>query len=312
MKKKSCIFCDIINRKAEGRIVYEDKLVIAFHDAFPLNPGHILVVPKIHAKDISEVDQQTFRRMAAVTQDLATYLSGDESLSCTGINLFMANGRDAGQEIMHAHLHLIPRKSGDGLRFTRIKISDKSCAIKPVKLNTDRLLLRPFTLSDAADVQRLAGDYDIASTTSTIPHPYPDGAAEEWIKSHRKNLKEAKAVNFAIVKHDDNSLIGSIGLNLKQLDQQAELGYWIGKPYWGSGYATEAAHALLNFGFTSLGLNRIHARHITRNPASGRILEKLGMTKEGVLRQATRKWDVFEDLAVYGLLREEYITDSKE
>jgi len=265
-----------------------------------------LVVPKVHARDISEVDPQTFARMATVAQDLATSLPADASLKCTGINLLMANGRDAGQEIMHAHLHVIPRTNGDGLRFTRVKVPDKSYAIKPVTLRTERLTLRPFVLSDAPDVQRLAGDYDIASTTS-IPHPYPDGVAEEWIRSHRSNLAGGKAVNFAIVRHDDSALIGSIGLlNMKQRDLQAELGCWIGKPFWGSGYATEATRAILRYGFESLGLNRIQACHMTRNPVSGRIFEKLGMTKEGVLRQAIRKFDAFEDLAVYGLLRTEY------
>lgn len=308
MGKHKCIFCEIINGKADGSIVYEDELVMAFHDAFPLNPGHILVVPKVHAKDIREVDQHTFARMAAVAQSLAAECSVDASLECTGVNLLMANGNGAGQEIMHAHLHVIPRKADDGLRFTRVKIPDKSCAIKPVTLRTERLLLRPFTQSDASDVQRLAGEFDIASTLNTVPHPYPDRAAEEWIKSHRKNLQEAKAINLAIIKHDDNTLIGSIGLlNMEQKDQQAELGCWIGKPYWGSGYATEAAHALISYGFSTLGLNRVHACHMTRNPASGKICEKLGMTKEGVLRQSLKKWDAFEDMVVYGLLRSEYI-----
>jgi len=326
MTKNACIFCDIINRKAAGSIVYEDELVIAFHDAFPLNPGHILVVPKVHAKDIAEIDEKSLWRMSSVAQDLAKSLLGVASLACTGVNLLMANGSSAGQEVMHAHLHVIPRRDGDGIRVSgpgKVKampreqmnhyaahIHDmfaKKSISEQVVLRTDRLLLRPFTLSDADDVQRLAGDYDIASTTSTIPHPYPDGVAEEWIRSHRSNLAGGKAVNFAIVRHDDSALIGSIGLlNMKQRDLQAELGCWIGKPFWGAGYATEATRAVLRYGFESLGLNRIQACHMTRNHASGRIFEKLGMTKEGVLRQAIRKFDAFEDSAVYGLLRTEY------
>lgn len=312
MKKKKCIFCEIINGKAEGSIVYEDELVMAFLDAFPLNPGHLLVVSKAHAKDIAVVDQHTFARMAAVAQNLATALIEKKLSKCAGVNLFMANSKAAGQEIMHAHLHVIPRKNGDGIRFARMVIPDKSYAIKPVTLRTERLVLRPFTLSDAPDVQHLAGEYDIASTTS-IPHPYPDGVADEWIRSHRKNLQEAKAVNLAIIKHDDNALIGSIGLlNIKLRGQQAELGCWIGKPYWKAGFATEATRAVIRYGFETLGLNRISGCHMTRNPASGRIFEKLGMKKEGILRQATRKWGKFEDIAVYGLLRSEFMEHNEK
>lgn len=325
MEKHKCIFCEIINGKADGSIVYEDELVMAFHDAFPLNPGHILVVPKVHAKDIREVDEMSLWRMSSVAQDLAESLPGLASLECTGVNLLMANGSSAGQDVMHAHLHVIPRRNGDGIRLCgsgkvkampREQMNHYAKQIhdafamgsigKQVELRTGRLLLRPFTLSDVNDVQRLAGEYDIASTTN-IPHPYPDGLSEEWIRSHRRGFAEGKAFNFAIVRYDDNVLIGSIALlNLKLGDLQAELGCWIGKPFWGCGYATEATREVMSYGFKMLGMNRIQAYHMTRNPASGRIFEKLGMTKEGVLRQAIRKFDVFEDLAVYGLLRTEY------
>ena len=91
-------------------------------------------------------------------------------------------------------------------------------------------------------------------------------------------------------------------------NNSAELGYWIGKPYWNSGYATEASRAVLKYGFEVLGLNRIHASHFRRNPASGRIMEKIGMKYEGCLRQHFKKWGKFEDLETYGILRSEYAT----
>ena len=82
----------------------------------------------------------------------------------------------------------------------------------------------------------------------------------------------------------------------------AELGYWVRESHWGRGYATEAGREILDFGFASLKLHRIHARHLVRNPASGRVLQKLGMRREGIHRHAVRKWDVFEDVAQYAAL----------
>jgi RimJ/RimL family protein N-acetyltransferase len=86
----------------------------------------------------------------------------------------------------------------------------------------------------------------------------------------------------------------------------AEMGYWIGKPFWNHGYCTEAAKRLVRFGFEALQLNRILARHLSRNPASGRVMEKIGMQYEGCLRQHIKKWGVFEDLKIYAILKETY------
>jgi len=178
-------------------------------------------------------------------------------------------------------------------------------------IETERLVLRSFTLADAPDVQRLAGDRDIASTTLNIPHPYEDGMAEQWIGKHQEKYEEGELV-FAIVLRSDQSLIGAIGLNVNQQHDNAELGYWIGKPYWNQGYCTEAAEAVVRYGFEVLGLNRIHASHLKRNPASGRVMQKIGMTNEGCLRQHVKKWRVFEDVEKYGLLKSDFVTRMNE
>jgi RimJ/RimL family protein N-acetyltransferase len=173
-------------------------------------------------------------------------------------------------------------------------------------LETKRLILRPFKISDGWDVQRLAGDRDIASTTLNMPHPYEDGIAEKWIGGHREKFEKGLEATFAVVLREGNQLIGSISLmNLNQPHAKAEMGYWIGKPYWNHGFCTEAAKALLVYGFNSLKLNRIYALHFTRNPASGRVMQKIGMHHEGTLRQDIKKKDQFEDLEVYGILRSE-------
>jgi RimJ/RimL family protein N-acetyltransferase len=173
-------------------------------------------------------------------------------------------------------------------------------------LNTERLVLRPFTLADAADVQRLAGDRAIASTTLNIPHPYEDGMAEEWIGTHQEEFEGGKSATFAIARAQDAALLGAISVAIRQQHRHAELGYWVGKPYWGNGYCTEAARAVLDYGFRVLDLNRIYARHLARNPASGRVMIKAGMQYEGCMRQHVLKWDVFEDVKFYGILRCEY------
>lgn len=174
-------------------------------------------------------------------------------------------------------------------------------------LHTERLILRPFTPSDAADVQRLAGDRAIAATTGgNIPHPYEDGMAEQWIAGHAERFRNAEAVEFAISKRAEDALVGAVGLQLHMAALRAELGYWIGKPYWGQGYATEAARAVVEYGFDVLGLNRIHACHFGSNPASGSVMEKIGMTYEGCRRQHFCKWGVFEDCLDYAILRSKY------
>jgi RimJ/RimL family protein N-acetyltransferase len=99
---------------------------------------------------------------------------------------------------------------------------------------------------------------------------------------------------------------GALTLRIDRRHSRAELGYWIGKPYWGQGFATEATSAALRFGFGDLHLNRIFANHFTRNPASGRVLQKLGMKHEGIRRQHSRRWGEFLDSHSYGILRHEW------
>jgi RimJ/RimL family protein N-acetyltransferase len=173
-------------------------------------------------------------------------------------------------------------------------------------LESKRLLLRAFALTDAPVVQKLAGDEAIAATTLNIPHPYEDGMAEEWIGSHRERYEKGEGVIFAITLRNEMTLIGAIGLEINQLHGRAELGYWIGSPYWNKGYCTEAAEIVVGFGFDEYKLVRIHAAHFSSNGASGRVMDKIGMKHEGKLRRHIKKWGRFEDLEIYGILKDEY------
>ena len=173
-------------------------------------------------------------------------------------------------------------------------------------LRTSRLLLGEFGLEDATELQRLAGAREIADTTVSIPHPYELDHALAWIGQQRREAVRGRATNFAIRLLGDGPLIGSIGLrDIDPEHLQAELGFWIGREWWGQGYAREAAAAVIGFGFESLGLNRIYAHHMARNPAAGRVLQAAGMQREGLLRQRVRKWGVYEDVVLYAIVRDD-------
>jgi RimJ/RimL family protein N-acetyltransferase len=131
--------------------------------------------------------------------------------------------------------------------------------------------------------------------------------AEEWIDKQSLEYQEGKSIQFAVTDRNKGFLMGTIGLNnIFQEYQRAELGYWIGKPYWRKGYCTEAAEAVLRYGFQVLGLNRVYATHMTRNPRSGRVMQKIGMKHEGQMRQAWKRWNKFEDVEMYAVLKSEY------
>jgi [ribosomal protein S5]-alanine N-acetyltransferase len=169
-----------------------------------------------------------------------------------------------------------------------------------------QLYLRPFRLGDATEVQHLAGNRLIADTTLNIPHPYPDGLAEEWISKHPATFNEGKGVTFAITRKNEGALVGAISLMQMIKGHQAELGYWISSNHWNQGICTEAGMAILQYAFRDLGLVRVYARHLTRNPASGRVMQKLGMRHEGTQRGHEIRWGKLEDIELYGILKQEF------
>lgn len=178
-------------------------------------------------------------------------------------------------------------------------------SITPPTIETERLVLRPLSSDDAVEIARLAADRDIAATTLHIPHPYKLQDAEEFIGKQEAAFEAGTSANVAVTLRSNGSLVGAIGLAVRRDYARAELGYWIGKPYWNDGYATEAGRAMVGYAFETLGLNRVCAHHFARNAASGRVLQKIGMRLEGCLRQHIRKWDRYEDCVYYGILKTE-------
>lgn len=169
-------------------------------------------------------------------------------------------------------------------------------------LETARLKLRPYVETDISELLPLIGRREVAATTLRIAHPYTEQDARAFLEL----AKDPDKIWLAITLRSDGRQIGGIGLRVDQQHQHAELGYWLGLPYWAQGYATEAAREMLRYGFEDLGLHRIFASHFKHNAASGHVLTKVGMRHEGCQREHLRKWDQFVDSELYGILRWEW------
>ncbi|SDL63152.1 Protein N-acetyltransferase, RimJ/RimL family [Maricaulis salignorans] len=151
------------------------------------------------------------------------------------------------------------------------------------RIETTRLLLRPPEMSDAPDIACHAGEYDIAKMTMMIPHPYPLPAAEMWILMRLAGW-DSSANRHLIVQTqeaDGGEMCGMAGIFRRSPDSEWEIGYWIAKPFWGRGLATEAGQALIDYARTELAAETVTAGHYDDNPASGRVLEKLGFRYTG-------------------------------
>jgi RimJ/RimL family protein N-acetyltransferase len=173
-------------------------------------------------------------------------------------------------------------------------------------LETERLRLRPFLMSDAPTVQLMVSAHEIANTTIALPHPYPEDGASTWISTHVLNLEKG-IYPFAIASKKDDVVLGSIGITINRKHNKGELGYWIGVPYWNQGYATEATRRIVKWAFEELKLNRVFGRYLIRNYASGRVMQKAGLKHEGIFIQDILKWNIYEDLGQCGLIQAEYL-----
>jgi ribosomal-protein-alanine N-acetyltransferase len=182
----------------------------------------------------------------------------------------------------------------------------------PQELRTPHLLLRSIDRSDIPAIVRLAGVREIAATTISIPHPYTEADAQSFLAHADECFRAGRSVSFAVTISPGGELCGAVGLAIASAQERGELGYWIGVPYWGQGFATEAASAVMAFGFETLRLHKIYASHFAGNTASQRVLEKIGMRHEGLTRQHVRKWNRFIDLENYGLQASEFCSEKNK
>ena len=166
---------------------------------------------------------------------------------------------------------------------------------------TERLILRPPTLKDAADIVENVNNLSVSRYLAVVPYPYTIKDARFFIKLSKKDPH-----NFGIALKQTGKIIGMIGLkNLNDFVKRAEVGYWLGEKYWGQGIATEALQALIKYSFRKLKLVRLQAGTAVENKASAKLLKKVGFKKEGLRRKAMRakstgKW---HDTYHFGLLR---------
>ena len=165
----------------------------------------------------------------------------------------------------------------------------------------DALRIAPLVRAHVPAIQHLAADARIAATT-LIPHPYPPDGAERYVADSEQAWAVGEEYRFAVLVGD--GLVGACGL--KEVDHeagQAEIGYWIGVPHWGRGYATEAVRLVTAYAFETLGLRRLVAHTLVRNPASGRVLEKAGFRVTGEAPSPFAKWAPDDRIRLYRLDR---------
>jgi diadenosine tetraphosphate (Ap4A) HIT family hydrolase len=126
MTNQFCIFCEIVAGRADASVVYEDEHVMAFLDLFPANEGHTLVIPKEHATHLNDLDPELGMQVFGTAHRLAQAVR-DSGIRCEGVNLILADGAAAGQEVFHVHLHVLPRYAGDqsGFRFGNKSQADR-------------------------------------------------------------------------------------------------------------------------------------------------------------------------------------------
>ena len=173
-------------------------------------------------------------------------------------------------------------------------------------LKTRRLRLRRIRPSDAEAIFAYCSDPAVTRYVTFATHRSL-ADTRKFLRASEKGYRQGGPPHWAIIRRSSGELIGLCGfLPLEARHRRGEFGYWLGKPHWGRGYATEAVEALLAYGFRKMKLNRLQARVVVRNRASARVLEKAGMKLEGVLRQFENLKGKFPDLRMYSMLQREF------
>ena len=179
-------------------------------------------------------------------------------------------------------------------------------------LNTDRLLLRKLQAADIPLLVKYAGNKAIADNVLNVPHPYTEEDAIFWLNFVLQGYKNGERFVFAITLKQTAEFIGAVGLHPFAKHGTAELGYWLGQPFWVRGLMTEAVRAMLRFGFEELNLHKIHATHFTDNPASGKVMLHNGMIKEGEWKEQYKVGNEYKSVLQYRLLKSEWEERNKQ
>jgi ribosomal-protein-alanine N-acetyltransferase len=173
-------------------------------------------------------------------------------------------------------------------------------------LETERLLLRKITLDDATNIFEYASDPEVPTFMSWEPHQSIQ-ETYDYLERVRQRYRQHHPGPWAIVHRRDAKMIGTGSFSTwERQHNSAEVGYVLNRRYWGQGYMSEAVRAIVAFGFRELGMNRIQARCDVPNVGSARVMEKAGMTFEGVLRQQLFEKGSYRDIKIYSILKSEW------
>ena len=179
------------------------------------------------------------------------------------------------------------------------------------ELGTPRLLLRKLTMRDASDIYEYSRDPMVAEHVLWEAHRSIFDS-RSYVRYMQRKYRMGEPASWAIVNRANNKVIGTIGFMWIQSDNaSAEVGYSLSRDYWNQGIMTEALKCVIHYGFEGLGLNRIEAQHETSNPASGAVMRKCGMVKEGLLRQRLLNKGRFVDVELYAILRRDWRKSGK-
>lgn len=173
------------------------------------------------------------------------------------------------------------------------------------ELITKRLRLGIIRSSDIPNIVENANNKNIADNTLNLPHPYSTENAMVWKDMQQQGFQSKQNSIFAIFLKETDKFIGGIGLHVDSIHNKAEMGYWIGEPYWNKGFATEAGKEILKYGFNVLQLNKIYATHFLSNKASEKVLINLEMKKEAELQHHYCKNGKYIDVRQYCLLKKD-------
>lgn len=173
-------------------------------------------------------------------------------------------------------------------------------------IETPRLRLRKLTMRDAQDIFAYSQDPLVAQYVLwDAQHSISE--ARSYLRFMLRKYRLGEAASWGIEYRATGRIIGTIGFSwIQRENSAAEVGYSLSRDYWNQGLMTEALGALLDYGFTAMNLNRIEAQHETQNPASGAVMRKCGMQREGLLRQRLLNKGRFVDVELYAILRSDY------
>lgn len=329
----NCVFCRIIQRELPASFIYEDDKVAAFLDIHPINEGHVLIVPKRHEAQFSNLtgDEagylfQTGSRILKAIQD--------SEIKCEGANLFLSDGPVAGQDVLHSHLHIAPRFKGDGQRagfchsgpdqYPRVRLDQIAETIKshlpksnvpkivnqPL-LETKRLKLETFKETDLPDILTYASHPEVSKYLPWEAHKNITDSQNFLNFIMRSACSEQGKLFFifAIRLKESGRVIGSIDFkNTNSFSGQID--YALGYEYWNKGIMSEAAEAIRDWAFLNLPeMLRLQSYCVPENRGSSRIMEKIGMSQEGLRRKVFVLKDRPVDLVYYAMLKDKFIAN---